>query len=427
MGTPIEITGTNGNDILAVSQSGSHALYGLAGNDKLFGGASHDYLFGGSGDDRLDGGADDDWLSGGDGADKLIGGAGSDTASYFWSSSGVKVSLTTGRGSGGEAAGDTLTGIENLAGSNFDDTLSGDGADNSLSGEAGNDSLYGGAGDDWLIGGEGADLLDGGSGLDTVEYLDSVAGISVDLKTGLGSGGDAQGDQFKSIENVIGSWHDDTIIGNAAANFLDGSSGADILFGAGGVDTLDGGFGDDTLEGGADADVIFGSSGVDTASYATSNAGVEVNLTTGLVAGGHAQGDMLSSIENLTGSGFGDRLTGAHNDNVIQGGAGNDTIRGGAGVDQVWGGTGDDHFVFNQIDQITSTTNFEVIFDFAAGGTEDAIDLVNSGTGFTSLADVLAHSLQWGQGTIMDLGPSGVVFLDGVRMADLTASDFFFV
>ena len=43
-------------------------------------------------------------------------------------------------------------------------------------------------------------------------------------------------------------------------------------------------------------------------------------------------------------------------------------------------------------------------------------------------ADVLAHSLQWGaSGTLIDLGPSGQVYLDGVRMADLTASDFIFV
>ena len=427
MGSPIEITGTNGNDVLAVVQPGSHAIYGLAGDDRLFGGASHDYLFGGSGDDRLDGGADDDWLNGGAGADKLIGGTGIDTASYFASSSGVKVSLTTGRGSGGEAAGDTLTGIENLAGSNFADTLAGDAIDNSLSGEAGNDSLYGGAGNDWLIGGEGADFLDGGSGSDTVEYLDSVAAISVNLKAGIGSGGDAQGDQFRDIENVVGSWNDDTIVGNAATNFLDEYAGDDLLFGGEGGDTLDGGFGDDTLEGEADADVIFGSAGVDTASYATSDAGVEVNLATGLVAGGHAQGDMLSSIENLTGSAFGDRLTGAGMDNVIKGGNGDDTIRGGAGVDRVWGGAGDDHFVFNQNDQLTSFTNFEFILDFAAGGTEDAIDLVNAGTGFTSLADVLAHSLQWGQGTLIDLGPSGTVYLDGVQMMNLTASDFIFV
>ena len=48
------------------------------------------------------------------------------------------------------------------------------------------------------------------------------------------------------------------------------------------------------LEGGAGADVIEGGGRLDTASYATSNAGVKVNLETGLAAGGHAQGDVLS-------------------------------------------------------------------------------------------------------------------------------------
>jgi Ca2+-binding RTX toxin-like protein len=424
----IRITGTNGNDTLTAVQPGEHHLEGLAGDDKLVGGAFNDSLYGGTGRDVLDGGGGDDRLYGGEGADMLIGGTGSDTASYFGSSSGVKVSLVTGRGSGGDAAGDTLTGIENLYGSDFADVLVGDAADNFLGGAIGDDSLYGGGGNDWLRGGAGADYLDGGSGSDTLDYRDSTA-ISVDLKAGTASGGHAQGDQFTGIENVFGSNRDDTIVGDAGANILDGRVGDDMLFGGGGADILYGGAGDDTLEGGAGADVIDGSWDVDTASYATSNAGVEVNLETGLAAGGHAQGDVLSGIENLTGSAFGDRLTGSDGDNVIQGGSGTDWLRGGAGADQLWGGAGDDTFVFDQNDQppLTGGTNFEAIGDFAAGGSEDALDLTNAGTGFMSLGDVLAHSTEAQGGTLIDLGPSGQVYLAGVGMASLTDSDFIFV
>ena len=82
--------------------------------------------------------------------------------------------------------------------------------------------------------------------------------------------------------------------------------------------------------------MISGSLDSDTASYATSNAGVDVNLTSGFAAGGHAQGEVLSEIENLTGSAFGDRLTGTSGDNVIQGGGGADRNpcrrRGGSGL-----------------------------------------------------------------------------------------------
>ena len=95
--------------------------------------------------------------------------------------------------------------------------------------------------------------------------------------------------------------------------------------------------------------MIDGYYGIDTASYASSNARVVVNLQTGLGTGGHAQGDVLTEIDNLTGSAFGDFLIGHAGDNVVLGGSGNDRIRAGAGDDEVWGGAGDDTFVFNQL------------------------------------------------------------------------------
>ena len=64
--------------------------------------------------------------------------------------------------------------------------------------------------------------------------------------------------------------------------------------------------------------------------------------------------DTLTSIENVTGSAFGDRLFGNDGNNVLSGLAGddqlvgaggNDTLDGGAGVDTMTGGTGDDTYV----------------------------------------------------------------------------------
>ena len=71
----------------------------------------------------------------------MDGGAGIDTASYATSTSGVTVSLTTGTGSGGDAEGDTLSNIENLTGSNFDDTLEGNAGNNKLVGGLGTDTV----------------------------------------------------------------------------------------------------------------------------------------------------------------------------------------------------------------------------------------------------------------------------------------------
>ena len=106
------------------------------------------------------------------GADTLSGGAGVDEADYSASGAGVNVSLATGTGSGGDAAGDLLTGIENLTGSDQADVLTGDASDNVLDG---------GAGDDALASGLGADTLIGGAGVDTADYSDSDAAVTVDL------------------------------------------------------------------------------------------------------------------------------------------------------------------------------------------------------------------------------------------------------
>ena len=67
--------------------------------------------------------------------------AGVDTASYATSKSGVAVSLTLGNGIGGDAQGDRLVNIENLTGSNYDDTLEGDAGNNKLVGGSGVDTV----------------------------------------------------------------------------------------------------------------------------------------------------------------------------------------------------------------------------------------------------------------------------------------------
>ncbi len=159
-----------------------------------------------------------------------------------------------GQVSGGDAQGDTITGFENIIGSAQADALIGDGGANRLSGGAGNDFIVGGAGDDVVAGGAGADQMYGGPGVDTVDYRGSAAGVVVDLLTGLGSGGDAQGDTIIDFENVIGSGSGDTLRGNAGANALSGGAGGDSLSGGLGRDELVGGLGRDELTGGADAD-----------------------------------------------------------------------------------------------------------------------------------------------------------------------------
>ena len=94
-------------------------------------------------------------------------------------------------------------------------------------------------------------MLDGGIGTDTASYASSAAAVSINLATGTGKGGDAEGDTLISIERVIGSAFNDTIIGSARAEIMEGGAGVDHLGGLGGDDTLIGNFGADVLDGGA--------------------------------------------------------------------------------------------------------------------------------------------------------------------------------
>ena len=101
--------------------------------DVIFANGGHDLVFGYGGNDRILGMDGNDVLIGGAGADQMIGGIGVDTASYapdYDSPVGVTVSLMTGTGSFGNAAGDMLIGIENLSGSNHADLLIGNNGSN---------------------------------------------------------------------------------------------------------------------------------------------------------------------------------------------------------------------------------------------------------------------------------------------------------
>ena len=246
----------------------------------------------GEGNDILEGGDGNDLLDGGTYADILRGGAGFDTIRYVDSLAGVSVNLATQQVSGGDAQGDTISGIEAVNGSatggdiligsadgnqlfgfGGNDFLSGAGGGDGLYGGDGSDHLYGGEGNDILEGGDGNDLLDGGTyadilrggaGFDTIRYVDSLAGVSVNLATQQVSGGDAQGDTISGIEAVNGSaTGGDILVGSADGNQLFGFGGNDSLSGAGGGDGLYGGDGDDNLDGGEGNDILEGGNGND--------------------------------------------------------------------------------------------------------------------------------------------------------------------
>ena len=104
-----------------------------------------------------------------------------------------------------------------------------------------------------------------GSG-DTVDYASALSGIRVDLsKVGTsqdalfttgGPANGAAGDKLSGIENIIGSDHNDILLGDSLGNVLYGGNGGDILNGNGGDDVLIGGLGNNTLVGGTGNDTF---------------------------------------------------------------------------------------------------------------------------------------------------------------------------
>jgi Ca2+-binding RTX toxin-like protein len=191
------ISGGPGKDTLTGSDGGNDALdgagdedtvFGRGGNDSiadsiddgapnhLFGGPGDDGISGSSGNDDLHGEAGNDSLVGDLGADLLDGGDGFDIANYgdrgADAASGVSVTLSGGGATGAGAPGenDTLSNIEDLAGTAKNDTLVGDAGANVIQGLGGDDSITGGPGGDILYGGPGNDSI---SAVD--QALDRVA------------------------------------------------------------------------------------------------------------------------------------------------------------------------------------------------------------------------------------------------------------
>lgn len=233
-----------------------------------------------------------------------------------------------------------------INGSDGGDDIYGFGGNDVLTGGKGDDSLLGAGGNDFLAGGQGADNLLGGSGNDTISYADSIGDVIIYLswngKHGGAFGDNAAGDYFEGIENVTGGQGSDNLYGDGAGNILTGGAGEDYLSGGAGNDQLIGGNDGDWMSGGDGADHFDGGEGNDRVSYDDSDAAVSVDLAFFTTKGGEADGDTLQGIEELSGSIFGDVLSGDQFENSFNGLAGNDTLFGRAGDDGLWGDDGND-------------------------------------------------------------------------------------
>lgn len=317
----------------------------------------------GNGNDIIKGSGGADTISGG-------GGGGKDTVDYS-ASAAVKVNVSTGVGTGGQADGDQLSNIETLKGSANSDTLDFSGATtavnaNLITGTAnqklngsdqdltfsGFENTVGSANDDLFVANDTANNFKGGDGSDTLSYAGSTA-VVVNLHTGQGADGNARGDTYENIENLIGSSFNDTFVASAAANTFTGGGGVDRVnyvhsksgvtvnlsngqgsggFAAGdkyigiGIVNATGSNHNDTFVGNNQGNNFQGGDGIDTVSYVNSASGVTVNLKDQSGSGGDASSDSYLSIENAQGSAYNDTFISGAGANDFDGLGGNNTL-----------------------------------------------------------------------------------------------------
>ena len=296
---------TNGGDLASI---GTDSFTGV----RHVRGSAFDDTFNGSNN------ASQESFRGQAGDDTINGGGGPDRADYRNSPGGINADLSGGAiGSGTVSDGygdtDTLTGIENIRGSEFNDVIRGDAGANNFLGQNGNDVFRG-------LGGN--DTFDGGGGIDSARYDQDVnfggaGAVTVNLATGTATDGFGNTDTLIDIELVRGTSLADSLTGGDTTN--DGFEG---FRGLGGNDTIDGGSGFDEAR--YDQDANYGGTG-----------GVNVNLSTNTATDGFGDTDTLTSIEGVRGTNQADVLIGDVQDNQLIGLGGNDTLTGGDGSDGV--------------------------------------------------------------------------------------------
>ncbi len=404
-------------------------INGTNGGDSLYGGAAADVINGLNGNDTLKGFG---------GADRLDGGNGIDTVFYGDSTAGVGINLATGRGVGGSAQGDTLISIENVFGSNFNDTLTGTSGANQLHGQDGNDVIKGGGGNDFLDGGNGndilvssiwdastldggagddtfkgsgaSDVLIGGSGSDTADFSHmSFVTITLGDPIPYWAGSEDPHAQFISIENLTGAAGQDVLVGNGESNILRGLAGQDNLIGGGGADTMYGGADNDAYYVDNAGDIVWEYAGEGTGDFVIASASYA------LTAGSEIEQLQVDSSVgtapiNLTGNEFNNFIFGSSGDNVINGGGGADYMSGGKGNDT--------YFVDNVGDTLFENGDIHSTPENESEGFDTVLTSVNFNVGLYSEIEVLQAIGTANVSLTGSLDNNRIIGNDGINVID---------
>ncbi|WP_304609452.1 calcium-binding protein, partial [Polynucleobacter sp. MWH-HuK1] len=462
-GVTVDLSIKDANGYSSVTVADGNELLANAGTDKL---KNIENITGTLYNDTLIGDLGTNTLQGNGGNDTLMGGAGSDTADFRLHSSGITVVLNdsginndnvqngSATGVGGNAS---LFSIENIRGSEYDDTITGNSGGNTIDG------------------GAGSDKLDGGAGIDTLSYRSALGGVSVDLGGGTTwqtATGAAGSDTVRGFENLIGSSFNDTLTAYSGGSSIDAGAGNDTIYGAAGDDILRGGAGNDLISGGAGTDralfsglytsygfiintadtsgalkgiTLTGADGIDivrdSVEYIAfdNTSGVVMDVKQSIQYGtaifvSDGIGNVGSSSLTITGSATNDILTGSSVANqTLLGLAGNDvldgaggTLVGTAGGDTLIGGLGNDTYVvYSYADKVieaasagTDTVQARVSYILPSNVENLSMTYFNPSLTYLGLGNNLANSLTGAAGADKLYGRDGNDILSGLSGDD---------
>ena len=376
------------------------------------GGAGNDIIIGNQANNTLHGNGGDDTLFYTSGNDALFGdarGAHGDTADFSMASRAVIINpvavfqtLTIGGQTltiqimPGSLLGDTsgdrynvtttagammasLTGIENLTGSRFNDFIIGDTGDNTIKAGDGNDRVY-------YTG--GLDDLDGGTGTDTINFSSFGTAVSVSVRVSK-DGSEAFTSDSSSIP-LIGTLRSigvlrgfENVVGTAFADVIEGSNGANRIDGGDGADRMSGSNGDDVY--------IVDNAGDNVHEVASTGGINSVSSSVSFTLGAFVENLTLTGSSSISGTGneLDNEIIGNNNANTLSGRDGADTLEGRGGNDTLIGGLGNDAYVFS-------------------GGSLANDTFINSGGTDTVLVDSLSDVISAGR-----VGNDILVIMDG--------------
>jgi serralysin len=315
----------------------------------------------------VDAGGGDDVVEGGGGTNILDGGtndAYGDTISYRLSTAPVTVDLSgVVANSGGDAAGNSLKGFENILGSDGADNFYGDSFVNRIMGRGGNNTFHAdasgvNAAGDFYVGGDDLDTVDISASWNRGVILGQGADVPfnyfVDLAAGSLLGPSNWKVNLTSIEIAKGSDYRDFFGGTAGYNEFYGNKGSDYVNATAGGDIIDGG--DD----------------IDRVSFVPSTSRVVVNLNIEDQHGGFAEGMKLRNFEEVVGSNYNDEITLKNSGSTTAWGRiGDDKIHGGLGTNTAYGNEGNDTYYHHG-----GTSNF------VGGADIDTLDFSNTAEGY---------------------------------------------